>query len=197
MTEETQEIEAKIEEPRRLALIVRGFVAAIVFDRKGYDAPEISFVESETAQVGQRWTGKAFVDPVIRRHAQIRDGVVVNVSNAPEGWDDGEAELIASDTAQIGQLYADGKFSDPAPAPVPLLPIEAWRFEAAIEIAGIKDDIDAAIELLPNPRKTVLKAKRARISSYHRDDADLADLSMALELSSDAVDDLWRLAASL
>lgn len=201
MTEEIEMEDVVETAPTRFALIVGGFVSRIIAPPEtpeDYTDPTFTIVASETAQVGQQWNGTEFVDPIIRRHAQVRDGLVVNVCNAAEGYDAGDgSEFIPSDTAQIGGSYADGVFTSPPPVHEPLPPIDAWRFEAAIELAGIKDQIDAAIDALPAEAHVVAKAKRNRVQQYHRDDPLIAALAPSLNLSSEQVDDLWRLAASL
>jgi len=111
--------------PKLYALIVRGFVSKLVYDPENYSDEVFTIIGSDDAgamddvKVGQRWTGTEFADPVIRRHVQVRDGVVENACDAPEGWDAGDgSEFIPSETAQTGDLYEDGEFTTPEPIPV-------------------------------------------------------------------------------
>lgn len=131
------------------------------------------------------------------RKAVVQNGTVVNIIMAPHDFELEGAELVTSETAEIGDEWDGSEFTTPPAPPAPFLPIEAWRFEAAIQIAGIKDQIDAAIEDLPEPDRTVAKAKRARIVEYHRNDPLIAALAPAVNLDEAAVDALWRTAEGL
>lgn len=54
------------------------------------------------------------------RFAQVKDKVVINISEAPEGWTfpDDSVTTVASDVAQIGWSYDGTDFTPPPPVPL-------------------------------------------------------------------------------
>ena len=111
----------------RYARIDNGLVTGIIMADPEQELDEGSYIQSDTAEVGQLYADGIFSDrPPPQRYARISGGVVVNIEMAySDSLPDGE--YIQSDTARIGQLYADGVFTDPPPAPITTAQVNAER----------------------------------------------------------------------
>ena len=78
-----------------------------------------------------------------------------------------------------------------------MAPLLKWRFEAVVDMNGLRTAIDDALETLPEPDRTVAKSKRQYVAEFHRDDPLFLQLGSALSLSQEQIDDLWQVGLSL
>jgi hypothetical protein len=78
-------------------------------------------------------------------------------------------------------------------------PLAKWRFEAMIDIYGnangidLRGMIDAAVEALPEPNKTVVKSKRQNVIEFIRTDPlfDFIGSSGDIGMTPEQIDVLW------
>lgn len=90
--------------------------------------------------------------------------------------------------------------SAPPPVDVTYPPLEAWKFWAVVEIAGLTTALNAAIDAIPDASaKAVAKAKLQRTEKYFRSDALFASefLLAQLSMTSEQIDALWTQAHQL
>ncbi|MBA8877876.1 hypothetical protein [Phyllobacterium myrsinacearum] len=82
-------------------------------------------------------------------------------------------------------------------------PLAKWRVEAIIDLHGqqqqidLRSQIDAAIEALPEPDRTIAKSKRVNVMEYSRTDQLFDLIGSAINISADEIDGLWSQAAAL
>lgn len=148
-----------------------------------------------------------------KRVAVIKDGAVVNVILAKDGFEVEGYTLIASDTAQIGQSWDGENFSDPPapPAPVPQSISDRQFFQAlalsgqiteAEALAAVKDGtmpeaIETFIAALPEAERFGARMLLQGATTFERNHPLVSAFASAANMTADATDDLWRLAASL
>ena len=83
-------------------------------------------------------------------------------------------------------------------APPPPLPdLAPWQFRAMLRLSGKEDDLLAFLDNLPEPARTVAKAKLEYTLVFHRDNDLVLAVQQALGLSDQELDGLWAQAASL
>lgn len=131
------------------------------------------------------------------RQAVIVNGTVENVILAPEGFTVPGAVLAPSETAAIGQLWDGEAFSDPPPTPPVLPDLTMRQFRLGLLNAGLLDDVEAAIDDLPEPDRSVARIEFEYASLVVRTDPWVAALAVPLGLSEGEIDDLWTSAAAL
>lgn len=136
--------------------------------------------------------------------AQIENGTVVNIivvdpDSVPEwalGWP-------VADGIGIGWTVTDDGFSPP-PGPTPeelraLMPkLAKWRVHAAINLVpGLREKIDAEIDAMPEPGRTINKSKLDNVIEYDRLDPlfDLIGTSATIGFSPEDIDVMWMQAA--
>lgn len=78
-----------------------------------------------------------------------------------------------------------------------LRPLEAWRFHAAIEIAGLTETLATVISAMPAAQKAVVNSRLNRSTIYHRDDPLFDQLAPMIGITADAIDQMWREALTL
>lgn len=84
-------------------------------------------------------------------------------------------------------------------------PLDKWRLEAMIDLHGqqhgvdLRGKIDAAVEALPEPNRTIAKSKRVNVNQYYRTDPlfDFIGSDETIGMSPEAIDELWSRAAAL
>lgn len=126
------------------------------------------------------------------RYAIIEDGIVANIALADDdfaveqGWIEAPAEV------GIGWLY-DGDFTAPE-TPTASVPISVTRRQAkrALLAAGLLDEADAAIA----GAGAEAQIDWADALEFRRDNPLIAAIGSVLELSEEAIDDLFRQAAT-
>lgn len=77
-------------------------------------------------------------------------------------------------------------------------PLQPYQFHAMLEIGGIAEAVDLAIEAMADPaQKAVAKARMKHSIKFDRDDALFALLGPAVGLTSEEIDALWMQAKDL
>lgn len=83
-------------------------------------------------------------------------------------------------------------------APVATMPsLEPWQFFAMLDLSGKRADLEAFIDAMDEPAKTVAKAKLERSLVFYRDNDLVLAAQQALGLSTQELDGLWLQARSL
>jgi hypothetical protein len=131
--------------------------------------------------------------------ATIQNGVVVNLRPTSEA---SESDVSVHDYVRIGDttndvgvtFYRDGNIVvTPVPEEVPL-----WAFRAALVLGGITQaQVDALIESLPEPSRSVATIQWNYGNYIERGHALISQLGSDMGLTSDQIDDVFRTAASL
>lgn len=133
------------------------------------------------------------------RTAVIKDDRVVNVIEANEDHQDQYGRLLVpTDTAGPGWSYIDGEFVAPEPEPEPVPEVVTMRqARLALLQAGLLSQVDTAIDDLPEPDKSAARIEWEYSQEVQRDKPFVAMLAPALGLTEEALDDLFRHAATL
>lgn len=84
---------------------------------------------------------------------------------------------------------------DTPPAPLPDL--APWQFRAMLRLSGKEADLLAFLDNLPEPARTVAKAKLEYTLVFHRDNDLVLAAQQALSLTDQELDGLWLQAVSL
>lgn len=132
---------------------------------------------------------------VIQSWAVIADGVVTNLADATaefaatQGW-------IPAGKARMGDLWDGKTFKAPAP-PVPAV-VSSRQAKRALLDAGLLDDVQLAIDSIPDP----MEKRRVQIdwdesTEFRRDWPTLAALAAAMQLDGGTLDALFIKAATL
>lgn len=106
---------------------------------------------------------------------------------------------------QPGMSYRDGAIIE-APPPtmeelrtkMPRLP--KWRIDTIIDLEpGLRDKINAAIEVMPEPNRTISKNKLASVVEFSRTDSlfELIGSDLSIGKSPEDIDAMWEAAAAL
>src|SRR5690554_3063933 len=75
---------------------------------------------------------------------------------------------------------------EPPLAPTPeeiraaMPPLQKWRFETVVDLNGLREQIDAAIQNMPEPDRTVAFNKRNHVPDFYRNDPLFDALGPAL-----------------
>lgn len=116
---------------------------------------------------------------------------------------DDDYGLAPTIRSKIDQWITDGKPVAPYEPPTPeeiremMPPLQKWRFETVIALEGLKDDIDTAIENLPEPQKTIAKNKREFVPEFYRTDPLFDLLGSLIGKTPEEIDTLWEQALTL
>lgn len=81
--------------------------------------------------------------------------------------------------------------------PPQLPPLAKWRFETMVDLNGIREQIDQAVQSMPEPQRTVAFNKRNHVPEFYRDDPLFDALGPALGLSPEQIDHMWNEALDL
>jgi hypothetical protein len=132
------------------------------------------------------------------RHAQIENGVVVNVILVNDPADLPGFVLVASETAGIGDTYADGVFTAPPP-PGPVVPQEITMRQARLVLlgAGLLSSVQGAIDGLPSPQKEAAQIEWEYSNTLQRRNPFVLTLGPALGLTAEQIDALFIQGATL
>lgn len=109
-----------------------------------------------------------------------------------------QAALVAAGQKTVPRLlytFADGQLAL-VPGPVPQV-VPAWRVKAVASLQGLTAQIDAALDALPDPAKTVAKAAWHEGNVVERRSATVVALTQVLGLTEQTIDELFRQAAAL
>lgn len=112
-------------------------------------------------------------------------------SIVPDVDDNRERQLIAAWEAEGNTIPA--YVAPPAPTPS----LEPWRFFAMLELSGKRADLDAFIDALPEPQRTVAKAKLDRSLVFYRDNDLVEQARQAIGMTNEELDAAWTQALSL
>lgn len=80
---------------------------------------------------------------------------------------------------------------------VPLPDLEPYQFHSMLEIAGIKAQVETAIDELDMPGALVMRERYNRTVTFRRDDPIFAALGPAVGLTGPEIDALWAYAVDL
>lgn len=75
--------------------------------------------------------------------------------------------------------------------------VALWQFRAALKIAGLFDQVIAAVGALPNQQRIVIEQQLEYGNVIHRTHPTIGAMALALGITSDQVDDVFKTAASL
>lgn len=131
----------------------------------------------------------------IQSWAVITDGVVSNLVDATAEFAASQG-LIPAGKARMGDLWDGKTFKAPAPA-VPAV-VSARQAKRALLEAGLLDDVQLAIDNIPDP----MEKRRVQIdwdesTEFRRDWPALAVLAAAMKLDEGTLDALFIEAATL
>lgn len=132
----------------------------------------------------------------MKNYASIdKDGLITqvyaeeqpNTVSVPFFWQTG-------DTIIEGKCYRDGvEIPEPTPEEVPL-----WAFRASLVLAGVTEaTVDALIGGLSEPAKTVATIQWNYGNFIRRDHPLISQLGGAMGLDAEAINNVFRLAATL
>ena len=122
------------------------------------------------------------------RRAHIESGKVVNISIVTE-LSEGE---IDGTNARIGDDYVDGQFITPAyvaPVPVEVLP---RQFRRALRQTGLRDAVEAAVAAADEETRDTWEYA----VTIERDHPMLIAMATALDVTSEQLDELFRLSST-
>ena len=101
-----------------------------------------------------------------------------------------EVEMTEDEVAELEALRAAA-----APAPLPSLTMR--KFRLGLLSAGLLDDVNAAIDSLPEPDRSVARVEFEYAGEVVRTDPWIAALADPLGLTEAEIDALWAWAAGL
>ncbi len=133
------------------------------------------------------------------RHAQIENGVVINVILVNDPADVPGLFLVASETAAIGDLYANGAFTPAPPAP-PVVPQEITMRQAREVLirAGLIDSVTPMLEAITEPLERAIAINYwERSNTVQRRNPFVLTLGPALGLNAAQIDALFIQGAAL
>lgn len=138
---------------------------------------------------------------MVKRHAIIAGGVVVNVASAEPDFAAEQGWIAIPDELPVspGWTFDEGGFHAPAPTPLPV-PAEVTMRQARLALLqiGLLDDVAPMIEQIED----VAVRRAAQIeweysSAVKRNNPLINMLGGALGLSQSQIDDLFRAAAQI
>lgn len=132
------------------------------------------------------------------RYAIIENGVVTNVVLADPTFAEEQGWVAAPDDVGPGWLWDGTNFSPPPPAP-PVVPeaITMRQTRLALLNAGLLSQVDAAIASLPPDERASAEIDWQYATIVERTSPLVLQISGALGLTSQQVDDLFIAGAAL
>jgi len=138
----------------------------------------------------------------MQTYAQVNEAGVcvgllqVELAAGPPQFGANMVEVAAMDTSLIGRTYSAGTWSA---APTPGAPTEVTMRQARLALlgAGHLSAVEAAINALAEPAKTVARIEWDYSNTLQRANPLVAQLATALGLTSEQVDALFTAAAAL
>lgn len=134
------------------------------------------------------------------RYARIHDGIVTNIENAEPSYAVGVPELKpAPEWLNIGDYYDPVTGYSKAPEPVlpPPSVVSLAQAKLALLEMGHYDQVQTALENMPEPGGQAARIQWEYRSEVHRDNSLVTAMAYILGLSDEDVDDLFRLADTL
>lgn len=130
------------------------------------------------------------------KYALIENGMVMQTQPTPgEGFVEVPADVVAG-MVQAGEAYVA---PPPPPPPPPTVPDRVTMRQArlALHAAGKLAMVEAALDALPEPPKTAARIEWDHSQEVHRNRQFVQMLGQGLGLSSQQLDELFILAATL
>lgn len=90
-----------------------------------------------------------------------------------------------------------GTIADYVAPEAPMPSLEPWQFFAMLDLSGKRADLEAFINAMGEPAKTVAKSKLEHSSAFYRDNDLVLAAQQALNLTDQELDELWIKAKSL
>jgi len=75
--------------------------------------------------------------------------------------------------------------------------IQSWQFHSALEIYGMSDLLEGAINSLTEPTKTVVENKLKYATTYSMSEPTVIALASILQIPQDKLDEMWLFASEL
>lgn len=107
------------------------------------------------------------------------------------------ASDFASEVAALDLPAPTAPIDPPAPSTDTLPDLEPWRFWSMLDMSGKRSDLLTFIGNLPDPQKTVAKAKLEYSLVFRRDNDLVLQAQQALGLTDEQLDGLWAQALEL
>lgn len=104
--------------------------------------------------------------------------------------------LEALDDGLLGRVYAAGEWGPPLPPDVPQI-VTMRQACVALHDAGLLTAVEAAIDAMDEPERTVASINWLRAREVRRDNALVQQLSAVLDLDDAALDALFVAAAAV
>ena len=77
-------------------------------------------------------------------------------------------------------------------------PLEKWRVDTIIDLRlGLRDAINAAIEAMPDPTRTINRNKLLSVTMFERADPLFDTVGASVGMTAAQIDELWTAAAAL
>lgn len=77
-------------------------------------------------------------------------------------------------------------------------PLEKWRVDTIIDLQpGLRDAINAAIDAMPEPARTINRNKLLSVTMFERADPLFDALGTSVGMTAAQIDELWTAAAAL
>lgn len=134
----------------------------------------------------------------VRTYALVADGVVVNSVLAHADFAEAQGLVLLPSDAGIGWFY-DGKMFTAPPAPPKPVPASVTMRQARIALsrAGLLSKAEAAIAQMAGQAGEEARIEWEYAAELKRNHPLIAALGQALGLSAEAIDDLFREAATI
>lgn len=134
------------------------------------------------------------------RYALVSNGVVEGVYNGDDSWAAANPQAIAlgNDPCGPGWLYTNGAFSPPPTPPTPV-PVSVTMRQARLALLqqDLLDDVETAINALPQPQQSAARIEWEYSNEVQRTNGFVEQIAPALGLTSQGLDELFILAATL
>ena len=132
------------------------------------------------------------------RWALIIDGLVANVVEQDDEPQIG-GQWVACGDAGPGWTYDGSDFAPPPAPPTPAVvpTISKRQARRALLAAGLLDDVEDALDLLPEPQRGAVRIDYEDATEWRRDWPALVAMQAALGWTDAQVDDLFAAAAAL
>lgn len=132
------------------------------------------------------------------RYAVLDGSTVVNIAAADEAFAAAQGWIAAPADVSAGWTYADGVFAPPAPEPEPV-PEAITNRQARLALlgAGLLTAAENALGDLPSPDKEAAIVEWEYATEVRRGHPLIESIAIALGLTEQEVDDLFRAGAAL
>lgn len=146
------------------------------------------------------------------------EGRIVSMESDPDASQIADMEIIGINVSEdfnytngpggtiYGKVWDGATIKDPDEATTPeeiraqMPDLERWRVNTIIDLEpGLREKIDAAIDAMPEPQRTISKNKLADVQMFSRTDPlfDLIGSDPSIGKTPEDIDAMWQAAASL